>query len=242
MTIHIWCPRASDSAIKLRDAIREHGIKSYKTLEDTDERRFLRRIKDGDIFVNWGPRSERIPNKDIRVLNSAPMLNKMEQLIRLAHRGIPCPEVYASPGRGRIGRSLRHQCARDLINNTGRDYYTQKLEFTHEIRVHVFQGLSIHAGTKVHRIGYPNPHPWIRSYDTGWKIDYSQAHRIKSDRRELAKRAVEALGLDFGAVDIGVTQYGPAVIEVNLVPGLDSGPSVEAYVRHFIRIHGERTN
>lgn len=236
MSVHIWCPRASDSAIALRDALRAQGIRCYKSKPNVaDYVRFATRTQPGDLLVNWG--APRTASRGIKVLNSARFLNKRDQLIKLAQHGIPCPEVFDEPGNGRIGRSFRHQCGRDIINNTGRDYWTQWLTFNHEIRVHVFQGLAIHTGLKVPRISNPNPR--IRSYDAGWKIDYSQADKIKKDRRELAKRAVAALGLDFGAVDIGVTPtQGPAVIEVNTAPGLEGG-TIDAYVKQIMRVINE---
>jgi hypothetical protein len=248
MTVHIWCPRASDSALQLRDGIRAVGITAYKSAVSTDvqsidvaaDRRFIRRVVPGDVWLNWGPGF--CHKEGVISLNgyrNGVQPNKYNQLIELAQGGVLCPEVYDTPGTGRIGRSFKHQSGRDLLNNSGRDYYTQKLPFVRECRIHIFQGKSIHAGLKVPRI--PNPHEWIRSYDAGWKIDYTQAHRIKQDRRELAKRAVDTLGLDFGAVDIGIVADGRAVvIEVNTAPGLE-GSSVDAYVRQIVRVHNERS-
>jgi len=237
MTVHIWCPRPSDSAIKLRDAIRAHGIKCYKTKADQGygaSTRFISRIKLTDLVVNWGP-SGLATNS----LNYTENSNKMQQLIMLASAGIPCPEVFDTPAPDRLGRSFRHQCASDLIRGNGQDYYTQKLPFVRECRIHVFRGKSIHAGMKVPRDG--SAHPWIRSSASGWKPDYGQASRIKQDRRDLAKKAVAALGLDFGAVDIGILKDGrAAVIEVNTAPGLD-GSTVEAYAKQIIQVHNERS-
>lgn len=240
MTVHIWCPRASDSAIKLRDAIRAQGIKCYKTKPGAGMDRYLHRVKEGDICINWGPGLAH-NNNNIVTLNAGTnhYLNKQEQLIRLALAGIPCPEVFDTPAPDRLGRSFRHQCASDLTRGNGRDYYTQKLPFVRECRIHVFRGKSIHAGMKVPRDG--SAHTWIRSSASGWKLDYAQASRIKQDRRDLAKKAVAALGLDFGAVDIGIVQNGTAaVIEVNTAPGLD-GSTVEAYAKQIIQVHNERS-
>lgn len=239
MTVHIWCPRASESAIKLRDGLRAAGIKCYKTKAAYGtSTSFVDRIKANDLIVNWGPARVTLFN-NVVLLNSAATKNKQEQLIHLALHGIPCPEVFDTPAENRLGRSFKHQCASDLLRGNGRDYYTQKLPFVRECRVHVFQGKSIHAGIKTPRPG-SIAHPWIRSSASGWKIDYTQASRIKQDRRDLAKRAVEALGLDFGAVDIGIVADGrAAVIEVNTAPGLE-GSTVDAYVKQIVRIHNER--
>ena len=238
MSIHIWCPRASDSAIKLRDALITQGIAAYKSTSASRRSvhtKFFRRIKPGDLWVNWGPAYSVGLETE---LNAVFPLNKRDQLLKLEAAGIPCPKVYTQAAEGRIGRSFNHQGGKDLLYGTGRDFYAEKFTLDHEVRIHIFNGLSIRAGVKVKRPGFPEPHEWIRSYNAGWKIDYSLGSKIKQDRRELAKNAVKALGLDFGAVDIGVTPRGkPVVLEVNLAPGLDEGGSVNAYVQHLIQVH-----
>lgn len=244
MTVHIWCPRPSEGAINIRDALTQEGIKCYKSgtvLSPRQVQKFISRVKPEDLWINWGTPYLVLLGVELSctILNDVhvPWNTKRDQLIRLAECGIPCPEVFDGPGTGRIGRSANHQGGRDLIHDTGRAYYTQKLNLTSECRIHVFQGLSIHAGIK---IPIPGAHPWIRSYDAGWRIDYSQHGNIKKGCRDMAKKAVKALGLDFGAVDLGITNKGKiAVLEVNLAPGLDPGQSTEAYVKQIIRVHGD---
>lgn len=236
--VHIWCPRASSSAVALRDALIDNGTLCYKSKANQADNvripRMLRRVEPNDLWINWGPPSDFTPN--CKQLNATKTYtNKADQLIKLAEAGVLVPEVYTGPGEGRIGRSANHQGGTDLLRGGGRDYYTQKLNITREFRVHVFNGLSIRAGMKVPRT--ENPHPWIRSYDGGWKLDYghnSNAH-VTNAIRTIAKQAVAALKLDFGAVDVGLVGNRPVVLEVNLAPGLDEGPSVDAYVRHILQ-------
>jgi hypothetical protein len=237
MSIHIWCPRASESAINLRDAIRAAGVTCYKSPPEGSATRFINRTKENDVVVNWGDFD--LPTvRCIKHFNNRAKTNKMDQLVELSLHGIPCPEVFDTPAADRLGRSFKHQCASDLLHGTGKDYYTQKLPFVREMRIHIFDGKSIHAGVKVPRT--PEHHTWIRSSASGWKIDYSRSAQIRQERRDLAKRAVAALGLDFGAVDIGVVKNGTAaVIEVNTAPGLE-GSTVEAYVKQILRVHNER--
>lgn len=243
MAVHIWCPRPSDGAFKLRNALREAGVPAYKS--GSRPRHvigpFMRRIRTDDLWVNWGCGAPVTP--PCRVLNANARTNKCNQLIALAAAGIPVPEVYDSPGPGRIGRSTHHSEGSDILSNTGRDYYTQRLQLIREFRIHVFNGMSIRAGVKIHRTGFTNPHEWVRSHAAGWRIDYGRANHqyLTQAMRDLAKRAVRALNLDFGAVDLGITDRGQlAVLEVNLAPGLDEGPSVAAYVRHIINVHNTR--
>lgn len=239
MRVHIWCPRPSDSAVAIKASLKQHGVRTYKSRPEQSPRRlqkFLNRVRRGDLWINWGkPCSIEFP--EAIVLNANADIDKQQQLAKLDGAQVPCLEVSGRPqGEGWLGRSRNHQEGRDLIHNTGHDYWTRKLEFIRELRVHVYKGQAIHTGLKVPRID--NPHEWIRSYDAGWKIDYSRAAEIAQSRRELAKKAVEVLGLDFGAVDIGIVRGGKAtnayVIEVNTAPGLDPGPSVEVYVNKFL--------
>lgn len=238
MTVHIWCPRASDSAVAIRNALRDRGIEAHKSFSDIENnprrlQRFLRRVRRGDLWINYGAPMSGIQTPwmgTVNMLNDVPFLNKKSQLLKLREKSVPTLEVSNTPREGYIGRSANHQGGHDLITNTGRDYYTRKMTFTREVRIHIFKGKSIHAGLK---IAQPNAHPWIRSYDTGWRISYAHARDIADSRRELAKQAMEALGLDFGAVDIGVIKGDNAlVLEVNTAPGIE-GETLEAYVDKF---------
>lgn len=247
MTVHIWCPRASDSALAIRNALRDRGIAAHKTFSDIENnprrlQRFLRRVRRGDLWINYGApwlfgdyRGKYTP-EGIKIFNGQPFLNKKSQLLKLREKGVPTLEVSNTPREGYIGRSANHQGGHDLVTNTGRDYYTRKMEFSREVRIHIFKDKSIHAGLK---IAQPNAHPWIRSYDSGWRISYAHARDIADSRRELAKQAIKALDLDFGAVDIGVIKGDNAlVLEVNTAPGIE-GETLEAYVDKFSQEVGQ---
>lgn len=234
--IHIWCTRASDSALSLRNGIREAGVECYKTRPVMSPRqigRFIRNITLGDVVVNWGDVFP-LTFDGMTTLNNKQKISKRTQLVQLTAANILTPELYDDPGEGRIGRSNHHQGGTDLLAGGGHDYYTQKLDITREFRVHIFKGLAIRTGVKVPRT--TTPHPWIRSYEGGWKLDYGvdQHKYVKNPVRDIAKHAITALGLDFGAVDVGMCAGVPVVLEVNLAPGLDEGPSVDAYVRHIV--------
>lgn len=115
-----------------------------------------------------------------------------------------------------------------LITGQGRvaDFYAKKEEVLEEYRLHIFNGKSIRAGVKKHRVGFVQPHPWIRSYDAGWFIDYA-GFESSDQMKEIAKRAVSSLGLQFGAVDIGKLADGSLIVfEVNRAPGLEGGSAV----------------
>ena len=130
-----------------------------------------------------------------------------------------------------VPRKFNHVGGGDLLAgmNIQADYWVRKEEIVKEFRIHSFLGKSIRAGQKVPREGL-TPHAWIRSYDGGWKINY-QGFSSTRAMRELAHKAVEALGLQFGAVDLAQKADGNLlVLEVNRAPGVEDG-TVGAYAR-----------
>jgi glutathione synthase/RimK-type ligase-like ATP-grasp enzyme len=77
----------------------------------------------------------------------------------------------------------------------------------------------------------------VKSNKRGWKFSRVAVDNTDSDLIEMAKKAVNAIGLDFGAVDCALDYDGKAwVIEVNTGPGLQGGTltsyikALEAYV------------
>lgn len=139
------------------------------------------------------------------------------------------PVPLTDPGEW-LPRRNNHVGGNDLLHPGQADYYAKKEAITEEFRIHSFKGKSIRAGKKVPREGFEQTrHPWIRSFDGGWRIHYDS---FESDKalRGLAAGAVAALGLDFGAVDVGRTSAGALlVLEVNRAPGLEGG-TITAYV------------
>jgi hypothetical protein len=138
-----------------------------------------------------------------------------------------------------LARRNNHVGGRDLLARPGDiepQYYSKKLDLVEEYRLHMFRGKSIRAGKKSQNPTRPDgspAHPWIRSYDAGWVIKYDGFKSTK-EMRALGAAALKALGLDFGAVDMGKTRDGKLVVlEVNRAPGVEGG-TVDAYAKHII--------
>lgn len=136
-----------------------------------------------------------------------------------------------------LPRRNNHIGGTDLLHPPAQpDYYSKKEDIVDEYRLHMFKGKSIRAGRKVQRPNRPNggaSHPWIRSFDAGWIIAYADFASTKV-MRQIAQAAIDALGLDFGAVDIGKRADGTLIVlEVNRAPGVEGGTS-EAYARKII--------
>ena len=165
--------------------------------------------------------------------------------------GVPAPMAPPPQPVGTwLARKFNHVGGNDLLNpNTIADYYSKKEDFINEYRVHSFFGRSIRSGKKIHRTirsetpFYGTPHAWVRSFNAGWQISYANDVGVKQKHRDIAHQAVKALGLSFGAVDIGEKADGTLVVlEVNRAPGVEGG-TTEAYSRAIRRwVAGEWTH
>ena len=181
-------------------------------------------------------------------LNAAAFTNKLTQLEKLQEAGVLVPGFCAAGGAfpdippypGWLGRRSNHKKGRDFRGHYAPkmpDFYVEPLILTQEKRLHVFkrpQGAFcvIRTATKVPIEG-EETHPWVRSHETGWKLSYTGGS-TEAERRA-ATSAVRALGLDFGAVDIGTFCGTPLVLELNTCPGIDPGQTL----RKFIDMNGD---
>jgi hypothetical protein len=142
-----------------------------------------------------------------------------------------------------LARKNNHVGGDDLLGggSTTPDYWSKKEDIVEEYRIHCFCGKSIRAGKKAPREGFQTPHPWIRSFDGGWRIVYD-SYESSREQRDFASRACTALGLEFGAVDLGRRRDNSfVVLEVNRAPGLEGG-TVNAYVQAIQKwLRGEIT-
>lgn len=160
----------------------------------------------------------------------------LAQLQRALATPVPTEQRIATASGNWLGRDRNHVGGADLITpTTTPDYFSKREDgIVREYRVHSFLGKSIRAGIKDARIddawvrSGKTPHDWIRSWDGGYRIKYDGVSS-KQRHRDLAHAAIEALGLQFGAVDIGERADNSLIVfEVNRAPGIEGG-SLEAY-------------
>lgn len=229
MKVYIHCAPPSESAMLLAQTLRGLGVPTTRSRNDDW---LLSKMKKGDVVIGWG---DAIPFKEgVRIFNSIPERTKLQELEELAQGGVPVPPFDTTDwGKGWLGRSLHHQEGSDFLPPGQRPrpaFWTRKLDITEEYRFHIFHlpdGFkSLRVGKKVPREGFENPHKWVRSYQHGWRLSYGKFEGLKK-QREAAKKAIEVLGMDFGAVDTGVLKgSGEAVVlEVNSRVGFDAGGS-----------------
>jgi len=115
------------------------------------------------------------------------------------------------------------------------DYIIKEILKVREYRVHVGKWHDIemlYVQRKLRQTDGDDHQVW--NYDNGWRFHTRPLHKVNKRVIQQAQKAREALGLDFGAVDIIQDTDGLAwVIEVNTAPGLQSTPSQEAYIKFF---------
>lgn len=116
--------------------------------------------------------------------------------------------------------------------------YTKLIERAREYRVHVFDGQVIDLQQKKRRVtGLENANDsdgTIKNLANGWVFVRDDITHPPRSIFDVSIRAVEALGLDFGAVDV-LTKDGQCyVLEVNTACGLE-GSTLTSYVNAITR-------
>jgi hypothetical protein len=230
--VYVFRRPGSDGANNIVLALKAEGVSAERAKSEAA----VSAAPEGSIIVCWGQAPDGPKLQTLEYLNHLPVPSKLNELHALAKGDVKVPNYSNAKLDGWLGRTNNHSGGKDLlIPSDSPDYWVQKLKIVHEFRVHVFKGKSIRAGVKVHRENFPGtPHAWIRSYDAGWRLSSAQVKDFITETvREEAKKAVKVLGLDFGAVDVGLLADGTAVVlEVNRQPGNEGGTS-EAYARHL---------
>ncbi|HEY6020587.1 MAG TPA: hypothetical protein VIY48_12065, partial [Candidatus Paceibacterota bacterium] len=128
-----------------------------------------------------------------------------------------------------------HDPGTDLSNDNSPLYVRYKKK-KHEYLVHVLNGQVIDCTWKRKRADFEGEHNTkIRNLAGGWVYCRDEIE-IPQDLYEQAIKAVNALGLDFGAVDIiwNKKENKSYVLEVNTAPGL-TGTTLQRYSEAFAK-------
>ena len=198
-------------------------------------------VSAAEAVVSWG-----VPvSGDRPTLNgNAARLNKLEQLVKLQEAGVRVPRFYLGDINPLnvikfplLARRLNHVDGTDIMpvlqaeempwrRTAGADFFTEYVPRAEEIRVFVYrrQHLAtyrkvLHDASLYREIGC--------THRNGFEFEYQDAEI--EEATVLAARAVQALELDFGAVDIlKGTDGNWYVLEVNTAPGVGTRNSVAA--------------
>src|SRR5258706_2912551 len=224
--IHVLCSRPSAGSMVLVGAIQAAGGQARRAKARLP-------VAPGDRVVCWGQSLARFdPVDGVTYLNAIPLRNKLQELRALREAGIAVPEfIQHAPAAGEglavgawLPRRLHHQDSEDFINPpTEPGFWTRRLAIEEEWRFHIFRGRSIRAAAKI-----PIPQGHVATFHYSYRMG-------PVSHRRLSIRAVRALGLDFGAVDVVTVEGQPVVLEVNRRPGLDpNGHTAERYAQAIL--------
>jgi glutathione synthase/RimK-type ligase-like ATP-grasp enzyme len=199
-------------------------------------------------YNNWQQTGERWLNNPQRVVVAA---DKRESLLRFFEDGVPCPEFTSDVKlakewakkwtifartilNGHSGQGIV-VCDKDTVDFPIAPLYVKYKKKTREYRVHVFQGEVIDVQQKKKRLDFDKEvNTKIRSFDNGW-VFCREGIECPEDLYSTAIKAVGALGLDFGAVDViyNLHENKCYALEVNTAPGLE-GETMFSYVIAFL--------
>lgn len=211
---------------------------------------------------NW---AERAAMRGVTILNK-PMAvgtasNKLSALQALKNAGVRVPEfttdmivaqrwltnydvvVERHELRGNSGDGIRIVTLDDEEMEstiTRAPLYTKFIPKTAEFRVHVFRGEVIDYIEKKKVLAERRNetfNKYVSSITCGWVFSRTDVRDLP-DVRQLALRAVAALGLDFGAVDIVYADGLCYVLEVNTAPGL-AGTTLVKYGNAVCKFMGQ---
>lgn len=221
----------------------------YRIIKVYSDRNYT--YRNGDIVINWG--NAIVPRWDYSSIINSPLSvqiakNKLSTFQKLQEHGIRTVEFTTNPQEAMewediVERHLLESCGGKGIRFSKPDtisrakLYTRLLNPTEEYRVHVFDGEIIDYSKKVKR---GDGSDLIKSHDNGWY--FIREVRPRDGLIEMAKNVINAIGLDFGAVDIIRHDGKRYVLEVNTAVGL-SEIGVKAYGDAIINIatHGKKT-
>jgi glutathione synthase/RimK-type ligase-like ATP-grasp enzyme len=246
----------SRSASILAEGLRAEGHRCFKVYPNRNYR-----PRSTHLIVNWGcSNAPDWANYDQQVLNRWPNVanatNKLTCFEVLRDAGVSIPEFttdetialgWVRDKTTVVGRSiLRGSGGEGIWLNTYENtfypdgvvafpivpLYVKYIKKTEEYRIHVFRGQVIDIQQKRRRANVPNEEVnWqIRNLNNGFIFARSNIRPADSVLRESVD-AVQALGLDFGAVDIiwNSRRKTAYVLEINTAPGLE-GSTINSYV------------
>ncbi len=213
-----------------------------------------------DVLIRWGS-SVDVPYKPTKEINSQTAVllatDKLGSLQELLKRKISVPELFlfdnlSSALKKRLiskfpilARTRAHQRGTDILLcmqmtdiqraiRSGRSYGLRYIPTAREYRVHIFGGKSIKVSQKMWTDTTKTYKPWVRNHLNGHTFRIPETP-LDDDSRNLAKAAVKALKLDFGAVDLIVDDAGKSfVLEINTGPGLVRS-GIKKYCTHLAK-------
>ena len=207
-------------------------------------------------IINWG--SSALPqdyiDKAARVINHPMAIKRASnklQAFQALEGNVPLPEWTTSreeAAQWLLNGASAVFCRTKLTGNSGQGIvlasntdelvdaplYTKWCRIDQEYRIHVFNGEVLDMQRKARKRDVPDDKVnWkIRNHDNGFIFARGDCNPPQEVIRESVK-AVNTLGLDFGAVDVIFTKTGEVkILEINTACGL-TGTTLENYTNKF---------
>jgi glutathione synthase/RimK-type ligase-like ATP-grasp enzyme len=209
---------------------------------------------DFDLVINWGRSQRRFNSEYINEPDQVVLASdKLRTAKNFSDNGVPQPDFtedrevakgWADDGCTVVCRKLlRASQGRGIVlATTSADVvraplYTKYVKKADEYRIHVAFGEVVDIQQKRRRLEVPDEEVnyQIRNAHNGW-VFARDGVDCPAAVTAAGIAAVNALGLDFGAVDIGYNVHaGKGVVyEVNTAPGLE-GTTLDTYYEAFLK-------
>ena len=213
-------------------------------------------LKTAKVVINWGasqierafPNLQKIYNPPKAVANAANKLSTFK-LLEKAGVSIPLFTTERDVATGWLAKNdvvartilTGHSGAGIEITSKGNEelpdakLYTEYIPKRHEYRIHVFNGNAFFVQRKARKQEVPDEEVnWKVRNLAGGFIFANKDVEVGDEAKIQAVKAVKALNLDFGAVDIVYNEKKQQyyVLEVNTACGLE-GTTLEKYVEQF---------
>jgi len=208
--------------------------------------------KRSDTIVNWGsstPPHFRWMEQDLNKPHAIALAsNKLNTFLEYRSKFFThIPQWTTNPNEAKqwTELGLKVYCRTKLTSHSGHGIvitndpryvitaplYTLHTKHKDEYRVHIFKGEVLDVQKKKRKLGFNGSSSGIRNHSSGWIYARTDV-AIPDMLCPIAIQAVELLGLDFGAVDIGhkVNDNKFFVFEVNTAPGLE-GSTLDKYTK-----------
>lgn len=158
---------------------------------------------------------------------------ELQQAVKWLAEGFDVVRRGVLSGHSGAGISIHTQLY-DIEDLKGAPLYTKYVKKHQEYRIHVFRGEVIFQQRKArkHDVHDEEVNWKVRNLAGGFIFANQDVDAGEQARRESIK-AVQSLGLDFGAVDVITNKAGQVfVLEVNSAPGVEGG-TILAYKKAF---------
>lgn len=204
-----------------------------------------------DFLVRWG--NGRFAEFDVagRSINPARAIwcagDKLAAIRKLAEQNVSVPQAWTTcPGEGVILARSRRGFGGTDIRVCGHspcipaEWYSGFIPNEREYRIHVVGGHIVRVVRKYLERPDQRRSEYIKNHSNGY-VFKTPSKKLNKGRTEASVKAVEALGLDFGAVDLVVDHEGVEhVLEVNTAPAC-SPKTLQAYAFQLAKLISERS-